>query len=355
MKFFLNNKKMSSNIDDNEKEKLIYRSILISIRDENQESNNNVINLKMRKINKKHKTQTLSEKLRTELKKLLGDLHNTKFTKDKIKTDRIKKLTPFQKILKENAIAKRAISIKKNMVLNPLNLEYAIKFRNNKNQKLNIKNNNIFKIINRTEKSFHSPNKSFFDLNKTPNKFIPEKHINFSVKNVKLPLSRNYNLNLNKEEKNNNNFDIFNTNEYNNKKNKIELNNRKEINNLMPYNHNLLNRYSQPQIPRGNMDRQNYSKTYSKMNLKIPIIKRKENLSQLNKYIRTECNERYKERFKPMNIITEPKIYSYIKKNENSKKVIINKKNINKTYYSFLLNKSKYNNGFMKKKCNIIN
>ena len=345
---------MSDNLDNNEKEKLIYRSILTSIRNESQESNNNVINLKMRKINKKHKTQTPSEKLRIELKKLLGDLHNTKFTKDKIKTDRIIKLTPFQKILKENAIAKRAISIKKNMVLNPLNLEYAIKFRNNKKQKLNIKNNNIFKIINKTEKSFHFSNKSFFDLNKTPNKFIPGKHINFSVKNVKLPLSRNSNLNLNKEEKNNN-FDKFSTNEYNIKKNKIELNNRKEINNLISYNHKLLNQYNNPQIPRGNTDRQNYSKIYSKINLKIPILKRKENLSQLNKYIRTDCNERYKDRFKPMNIITQPKIYSYIKKNENNKKIIINKKYIIKTYYSFLLNKSKYNNGFLKKKFNIIN
>ena len=155
---------MSDNIDDNnKKENLININILTSIRNNKRESDKNVINLKMRKINKKHSTQTLSERLRIELKKLLGDLDKTKFSKDKIKKDKINKLTPFQKILKENAIAKRAISIKKNMVLNPLNLERAIKFRNNSIKKTKIKNIHIFKILNKTEKSFHSPKNSFLN------------------------------------------------------------------------------------------------------------------------------------------------------------------------------------------------
>ena len=55
-----------------------------------------------------------------------------------------------------------------------------------------------------------------------------------------------------------------------------------------------------------------------------------------------------------MNLITEPKIYSYLRKNENNNNIIINKKNVNKTYFSLLLNKSKYRNIIMKKK-HIIN
>ena len=66
----------------------------------------------------------------------------------------------------------------------------------------------------------------------------------------------------------------------------------------------------------------------------MPIIKnkirdKKDNLELLNKYIKTNGNERNRDKFKIFNFLNEPKIYSYLSKNEKSNKVIINKQKIN--------------------------
>ena len=57
------------NENENEKGKIIHNKIISSIRSDIEDSNGNVINLKMRKINKRHNTQNNSEKIRIEIKK----------------------------------------------------------------------------------------------------------------------------------------------------------------------------------------------------------------------------------------------------------------------------------------------
>lgn len=333
---------------ENKKQKLIYNNILNSIRKESEDSNDDIINLKMRKID--HSIQNNSDKRRIELKKLLGDLNNSKFSKEKskVKINRLK-LTPFQKLLNNNAKAKKALLIKKNLILNPQNLEYIIKFNNikNKNYKnAKMKNIHIFKNGIKAERSFHSYNKLVFELSKIQNKNNPEYYNNFCVKNIKLPSSRK--TNSYKEVKNNN-LNIVSKRPITFIKNKNTYKNVESFNsNQLIINNNEKNRRANSEV-NNNYSIDNYSKTFSKINSKMPIIKKRENINELNKYIRTNYNERNKEKLKLINFVTEPKIYSYLGKKEKSKKLVINKENINKEYYSLLLNKTKYKKDYSKK------
>ena len=326
------------NENENEKGKIIHNKIISSIRSDIEDSNGNVINLKMRKINKRHNTQNNSEKIRIELKKLLGDLQKSNFAKDKIMKEKIKqlKLTPYQKILKENILAKKALSNKKNRVLFPNNLEYIIKLNNFKNKiykEPNINNINGIKNFNNSERSFNYYNKSFFELNKTQNKLSKRK---YNISN----LSRNINS-YNKVKTNECNY-------FKSKSNKIGV--RKNITNLIsPISRQLIIN-DKPQNEENNIktrksyNKGNHSKTYSKINLKIPAIKKKENILLFNKYINTENIGRNRQKLKPINFITDGKIYNHLRKNVKCKKIIINKPITNRTYTSSLLNKALYKN-----------
>ena len=94
-----------------------------------------------------------------------------------------------------------------------------------------------------------------------------------------------------------------------------------------------------------------FSKTYSKMNSKNnSVINRNNNLS-VNKYIDTHKKKVFEGMIKPLNFVTNNNSNNYFfTNNEKSKKIIINNKNINRTYNSFLLNKTLYNNGCFKNK-----
>ena len=339
---------MSNIIQEDENEKIIYNKIITSLKSESKnQSNTNVINLKMRKINTNSNTLNNSEKIRIELQKLLGDLHSTKFTKEKIVKEKLNKLklTPYQKMLKENTEAKKALLIKKNLVLNPqildnfMNYNY-LKNKKNKCKKANSKSINlhIFKNLSKIKKSSHSLNKSYAE--------IMDKN-NFSVKIIKIP----------KHDQ------IIN----NKNRNKLSINkNINKINNILTFNnnYNTLN-YNVTKSPKSDRlylninnidDKRDYDyyskrKSYSKTNYKMPIIKNKNfNLELLKKYIRTDYIDRNKDKFKIINFITDPKIYSYSNKKDNNKKIIINTQKMNKTYYSILLNKSLGKTEYLKNK-----
>ena len=331
---------MSNIINENEKGIIINNNVITSIKSDSEDSNNNVINLKMRKIHKRRNSQNNSEKIRIELKKLLGDLQNSKFTKDKIiLKEKIKqlKLTPFQKILKENAKIKKALFIKINRVLNPNNLEYVINLNNIKNKKykdLKIKNINDIKNFNISERSITYYNKSFFELNKNNSKLF----------NKKSKLFPNVSRNINSYRKfHNNDFNYFKS-----QKNNVGV--RQKFNNLLsPISRQLIIN-DKPQNNSNNLntkkkiDKGNQSKTYSKIHLKIPIINKKENIVLFNKYINTDNIGRNNQRLKRINFITDTKIYSNLNKKTKSKKIVINKPIINRVYISSLLNKVLYKN-----------
>ena len=264
-----------SNIKKEQRMKnIIYKNIFTSINCDDEETNNSVINLKMRKINNKPNNQNNSEKIQFELKKLLGDLHGTKFIHDKISKEKINrlKLTPYQKLLKQNAKEKKALSIKKNLYLNPRNLEYITNlnyFKNNKKP-------NMKSITNKTERSFHSYKKSFFEACKTQNNFNKTNYNKFLIKAMKLPISRNINS---YKEKTICNLKIFKEDKRNFEKDWIILGqNRKiNINNIFSINSNkiMINCKPKNKININIYEHSVHSKSYSKINLKIPIIKKK--------------------------------------------------------------------------------
>lgn len=340
----------------NEKEKIIiYNNIRTSMSNYSDESITNTINLKMRKINKKRNVHNNSntDKIRKELKKLLGDLQGSKFntkTQDKIskelKLNKLK-LTPYQKMLKANEKTKKALSIKKHLLLNPKNLQYILKL------------NNINNNFNKTERSLHSYNKSpLFELNKTQNNHSKKSYINICVKTIKLPISRN--IKSYKDDKNYNNFEFFKTDQNsikndNNKQLIMQRNNRHSLllmNSKQPTNYDIINNKRRKLNINNIFDKKNYSKTYSNMNLNISSIRKRENKLPINKYIDTHNTEAYKTMIKPLNLISNNINNKYLlTNNEKSKKIIINNKNNNRTYNSFLLNKTLYNNGnFVNKK-----
>ena len=339
---------MSNIINENQNENIINNKIITSLKSESKnQSNTNVINLKMRKINSNSNTLNNSEKIKIELQKLLGDLHSTKFTKEKIVREKLNKLklTPYQKMLKETTEAKKALLIKKNLVLNPQILDNFMKYnysknKKNKYKKLNSKSINlhIFKNLSKIKKSSHSLNKSYAE--------IMDKN-NFSVKIIKIP--------KHEQTINNKNRNILRINKNINK-----------INNIFTFNNNFntLN-YNVTKSPKSDRlylninnidDKRDYDcyskrKSYSKTNYKMPIIKNKNfNLELLKKYIITDYTKRNKDKFKIINYITEPKIYSYSNKKDNNKKFIINEQNMNKTYYTILLNKSLGKSEYLKNK-----
>ena len=368
------------NIEKNtKKEKIImYDNIKASFSELSDEStsNNNTINLKMRKINKKHNTQnnSNSEKIRQELMKLLSDLRQRKFNrilKDNLfKEPKLKKikLTPYQKMLKVNEKTKKALSIKKNLLFNAQNLEFFIKLKSLKK----IKKNNC---INKTERSLYSSSQSFFEMNKNnsnyniKNRFayINNNNNNTFVKTIKVPISRNYKIyRLNNKKNNNNtnntkiNMNLFNTEQA---KNNNIINNllsqRNRRHNLLLINDDQLvincdkiNVGKKKSKNINNFEKEKkFSKTYSKMNSKNnSVINRNNNLS-VNKYIDTHKKKVFEGMIKPLNFVTNNNSNNYfLTNNEKSKKIIINNKNINRTYNSFLLNKTLYNNGCFKNK-----
>ena len=311
-----------SNIKKEQRMKnIIYKNIFTSINCDDEETNNSVINLKMRKINNKPNNQNNSEKIQFELKKLLGDLHGTKFIHDKISKEKINrlKLTPYQKLLKQNAKEKKALSIKKNLYLNPRNLEYITNlnyFKNNKKP-------NMKSITNKTERSFHSYKKSFFEACKTQNNFNKTNYNKFLIKAMKLPISRNINS---YKEKTICNLKIFKEDKRNFEKDWIILGqNRKiNINNIFSINSNkiMINCKPKNKININIYEHSVHSKSYSKINLKIPIIKKNKN--NFNDYIKTNYTERNRDNLGALNFFNEPKINDYLYKKENSKKIIIN-------------------------------
>ena len=350
------------------KENIIMRdNIKASISDLSEEStsNNNTINLKMRKINKKHNTQNNSnaEKIRQELIKLLGDLRGKKFnqiSKDKLlKEAKLKKikLTPYQKMLKVNEKTKKALSIKKHLLFNPQNLEFFLKLRSLK--KIKKKN-----FINKTERSLYSNNQSFFETNKNNNNSNSNSHYNIHnkilynnntfVKTIRIPTSRN-----SKQFKVNKNNDKINMNLFNTDKSPININNNLIIHRNKRHNILLINEKQllECDITKGEkkkfnsnknifIDEKKYSKTYSKMSFKNNSVIKRNNDLPVNKYIDTHKKKAFKEAIKPLNFITNNNNSNYyLTNNEKSKKIIINKKNANRTYNSFLINKTLYNNG----------
>ena len=339
---------MANIILENENEKIIYNKIITSLKTESKnQSNTNVINLKMRKINTNSNTLNNSEKIRIELQKLLGDLHSTKFTKEKIVKEKLNKLklTPYQKMLKENIETRKALLIKQNLVLNPQILDNFMNYNYSKNKKNKCKKANsksinihILKNLSKIKKSSHSLNKSYAEII-DKNKFL--------LKIIKIP----------KHDKtiNNKNRNILSINKSFNKKNNLFTFNN---------NYNTLN-YNDTKSPKSDRlylninninDKRDYDdyskrKSYSKTNFKMPIIKNKNfNLELLKKYIRTDYTKRNKDKLKIINFITEPKFYSHYNKKDNNKKIIINTQKMNKTYYNILLNKSLGKTKFLKNK-----
>ena len=107
---------------------------------------NNFFNLEMKKIIKQEKIENDSEKLSNELKQLMqscGINQNYSYRDINRTKAKIKKLTPFQVIIKENEAFKEIIKLKKIKNNSPSNLHYTIKTREifyssgNDNQKKN--------------------------------------------------------------------------------------------------------------------------------------------------------------------------------------------------------------------------
>ena len=297
---------------ENEKQKLIYA--LKTSRINKEESNNYSINLKMRKINK-NPYNSNSENLRNELKKLLSDLHITKSFHKKLNNRLLKmhklKLTPYQKIIKENERTKKALSIKQKLLFkkNPLfNVEY-------KNFKCNNFNKTERSLINKT-------------LNKTPKKYIGRLN-NLSMKSIKLPHSitsytvKNKNLENYKKEQN--------------KTNK-KLNNKYNINNILYFNTNdlIVNRIVIRNKTKLNIQKNSdvqENKKFSKLKMKI-AIKFNDNYCLVHKNDKSFNNEIFKDNIIPLiNMNKDDKFLYKTKKN----RIIINGTNINNNFNNNLL------------------
>jgi hypothetical protein len=292
---------------ENEKQKLI--NTLKTSRINKEETNNYSINLKMRKINK-NTFNLNSENLRNELKKLLSDLHSSKSIRKRLNNNILKmhklKLTPYQKIIKENQRTKKALSIKQKLLFkkNPLfNVEY--------------KNFKCYNF-NKTERSLNSIDKK---LNKTSKKYFGRLN-NLSMKAIKLPYGITSYTAKNKNK--NKNFDHYIKEQY--KTNKI-LNNKYNINNILNFNINDLFVNNRVYRNKNNLNIQNNSDAHSKLKMKISK-KYNDKYFLAHKKDKSFNNEIFKDNIIPLSLISINRDDNFL---YNTKKntIIINGSNIN--------------------------
>ena len=298
-------------MEENEKQILI--NSLKASRINKIETNNYSINLKMRKINK-NTFNLNSENLRNELKKLLSDLHSSKSIRKRLNNNILKmhklKLTPYQKIIKENQRTKKALSIKQKLLFkkNPLfNVEY--------------KNFKCYNF-NKTERSLNSIDKK---LNKTSKKYFGRLN-NLSMKAIKLPYGITSYTAKNKNK--NKNFDHYIKEQY--KTNKI-LNNKYNINNILFFNTNDLIVNNTAYRNKTNLNIQKNSdvqenKKFSKLKMKI-ATKFNDNYFLIHKNDKSFNNEIFKDNIIPLSLINMNRDDNFL---YNTKKntIIINGSNI---------------------------
>ena len=289
-------------MENNEKEIITLNNLRISMGNIKSQLNNQIINLKMKKINKNINQN--SDDIRSELKKLLNDLHSSKSFHHHLKKIYKLKLTPYQKMLKENQKAKKALSIKqklfnKNFLFDIENITINHKFYNNKTEKsLNTGLNN------NTKKKYNNNN--------------------FSTTTVIIPSSRN--INSYKNIKNN---EIFKTAQKKIKKEK-KLNQSYYRTNILLLNENksfsknISYRNREKIKMKKFFDNYKYLKTYSKLNMNIPVIKKTE-----NKYINSFRNEANELKLKPLILLSNNKFNNnFFKGNKKREKIKINNNNI---------------------------
>jgi len=297
-------------MEENEKQKLI--NALKTSRIIKDETNNNYsINLKMRKINKTQ-IYSNSENLRNELKKLLSDLPSSKSLHKRLNNGILKmhklKLTPYQKMMKENERTKKALSIKQKLLYkkNPLfNVEY--------------KNFKCYNF-NKTERSFNLIDKT---LNKTSKKYIPRLN-NLSMKAIKLP------YNIASYTTKNKNFENYKKEQY--KTNKT-LNNKYNINNILYFNTNDLIVNNRTYRNKTNMNIQKNSFSHSKLKMKIS---KKYNYFLLHKNGKSFKNEIFKDNIIPLSLISMNRDDNFLY-NPKKKTIIINGTKINNNFNNNLL------------------
>ena len=297
-------------MEENEKHKLI--NALKTSRINKEETNNYSINLKMTKINKNH-INSNSENLRNELKKLLCDLHSSNSLYKKL-NNRISKmhklkLTPYQKIIKENERTKKALSIKQKLLFkrNPLfNVEY--------------KNFKCYNF-NKTEISFNSIDKT---SNKTGKKYICRLN-NLSMKAIKLPYG------ITSYTAKNKNFENYKKEQY--KTNKT-LNNKYNINYILNFNTNYLIKNNKAYR---NKTKLTIQKKYNHSKLKMKIAKKyNDNYFLFHKNDKSFNNEIFKDNIIPLSLINFYRDDNFL---YNTKKntIMINGANINNNFNNNLL------------------
>ena len=297
-------------MEENEKHKLI--NALKTSRINKEETNNYSIHLKMTKINKNH-INSNSENLRNELKKLLCDLHSSnslyKRLNNRISKMHKLKLTPYQKIIKENERTKKALSIKQKLLFkrNPLfNIDY--------------KNFKCYNF-NKTEISFNSIDKT---SNKTGKKYICRLN-NLSMKAIKLPYGiTSYTVK-------NKNFENYKKEQY--KTNKT-LNNKYNINYILNFNTNYLIKNNKAYR---NKTKLTIQKKYNHSKLKMKIAKKyNDNYFLFHKNDKSFNNEIFKDNIIPLSLINFYRDDNFL---YNTKKntIMINGANINNNFNNNLL------------------
>ena len=298
-------------MEENEKQKLI--NALKTSRIYKEETSNYSINLKMRKINK-NAYNLNSENLRNEIKKLLSDLHSSKSLQKRLNNKILKmhklKLTPYQKIIKENQRTKKALSIKQKLL-----------FKNN--PLFNVESKN-FKCYNftKTERSLNSTDKT---LNKTTQKYIGRLN-HLSMKSIKLP----YGITSYTAKNKTNNFDHYKKEQY--KTNKT-LNNKYNINNILYFNTNDLIVNNRTYRNKTNMNIQKNSFSHSKLKMKIS---KKYNYFLLHKNGKSFKNEIFKDNIIPLSLISMNRDDNFLY-NPKKKTIIINGTKINNNFNNNLL------------------
>jgi len=291
---------------ENENQKLINALKVSKVKKE--ETNNYSINLKLRKINR-NSSNSNTENLRNELKKLLSDLHSSKSIHKKLNNRIMKmhklKLTPYQKLIKENERTKKALSIKQKLLFkkNPLfNLEY--------------KNFKYYNNFNKTERSLNSMDKT---LNKTPKKYIGRLN-NLSMKAIKLPHGiTSYTVK-------NQNYEKYKKEQY--KTNKTLIN-KKDINNILFFNINDLIINNRTYRNKTKLNIQKNSGVQENKILKMKIGKKyNDNYFLVHKNDKSLSNEIFKDNIIPLSLINTNRDDNFLY-NTKKNKIIINGTNIN--------------------------
>ena len=307
-------------MEENEKQKLI--NALKTSRIYKEETNNYSINLKMRKINK-NAYNLNSENLRNEIKKLLSDLHSSKSLQKRLNNKILKmhklKLTPYQKIIKENQRTKKALSIKQKLL-----------FKNNPLFNVESKNFNCYNFT-KTERSLNSTDKT---LNKTTQKYIGRLN-HLSMKAIKLP----YGITSYTAKNKTNNFDHYKKEQY--KTNKI-LNNKYNINNILYFNTNdlIVNNRTYRNKNKLNNIQNNSDAHHSKLKMKI-AKKNNDNHFLVHKKDKSFNYEIFKDNIIPLSLknINRDDNFLY---NQKKNTIIINGTNINNNFNNNLLTNLKY-------------